>query len=113
MLVRILEQHNATGLDIAQPLVGAHHKVVHIEDVLLVLAKELLTALGAIHHQHNVVVLAEPGHWLQRQDPDWLELLSTLSSDWSIVTCQSDLPPGHRRGQRTPAWQKHPPEPQQ
>ena len=60
MLVRILEQDNATGLDIAQPLVSAHDKVVHIEDVLLVLTKELLTTLSAIHHQHNVVILTEP-----------------------------------------------------
>ena len=56
----VLEEDKSTGLDIADPLVGAHDKVVHIENVIFVLAKEQLTALSSIHNKNNVVLSTKP-----------------------------------------------------
>ena len=65
MFLNIFVNDQSTRFNIADPLMGAHDKVVHIENVFLVLTKEQLAALGTIHNQNNVILIAESCHWFQ------------------------------------------------
>merc|ERR1719450_648766 len=67
--VNILEDDNTTGLHVTDPFMGAHHEEVNVLDMILVLTKEKLTALGTVHHQDHVVVPAELDHRFQWQVP--------------------------------------------
>ena len=59
----------STGLHIADPFVGAHHKEVNpVENGFLLDTQEQLATLGAINDQDDVVLLAEACHCLQRED---------------------------------------------
>ena len=57
----------AAGLHISNPLVCAHHKEVNpVKNGFLLRAEEEVAALGAVHHQHHAVLLAEVCHRVKR-----------------------------------------------
>ena len=62
-----------TCLHIANPLVSAHDKEVNpVKDLFLLSAEKQLATLGAVDHHNDVVLLAEAGNGLQREDSSTL-----------------------------------------
>ena len=73
----------STGLHIADPFVGAHHKEVNpVKNGFLLGTQQQLAALGAVNDQDDVMLLAKACNRLQREDSSALAgHLERISND--------------------------------
>ena len=68
MFLYIFVNDQSTCFDIADPLMGAHDKVINIENALFILAKKQLAALCSINNQYDVIFIAKSCHWIKGKD---------------------------------------------
>ena len=85
---------------------GAHHKEVNpVENGFLLRTKQQLATLGAVDDQDDVVLLAEAGDCLQREDSP--TLAGHLCRECQMTSPGRFFSPGHRAEQRILEEHKH------